>query len=124
MAEQILQVEHLEKFYQKKHVLHDINFHVEKGEVVTLLGPSGSGKSTLIRCLNGLEEYQQGTITFEGKQIVPTEKNWQQIRQRLGWYFKATTYFQICRSWIIFYLGRPRFKSKPKRRQSKKAWHF
>ncbi len=41
MAEQILQVEHLEKFYQKKHVLHDINFHVEKGEVVTLLGPSG-----------------------------------------------------------------------------------
>lgn len=95
MAEQILQVEHLEKYYQKKHVLHDINFHVDKGEVVTLLGPSGSGKSTLIRCLNGLEEYRQGTITFEGKQINPTEKNWQQIRQKIGMVFRVTTYFQI-----------------------------
>ncbi len=93
MAEQILQVEHLEKYYQKKHVLHDINFHVDKGEVVTLLGPSGSGKSTLIRCLNGLEEYRQGTITFEGKQINTTEKNWQQIRQKSGWSFQSYDLF-------------------------------
>ncbi len=93
MAEQILQVEHLEKYYQKKHVLHDINFHVDKGEVVTLLGPSGSGKSTLIRCLNGLEEYRQGTITFEGKQINTTEKNWQQIRQKIGMVFQSYDLF-------------------------------
>ncbi|KAF0512684.1 amino acid ABC transporter ATP-binding protein [Pediococcus acidilactici] len=93
MAEQILQVEHLEKYYQKKHVLHDINFHVDKGEVVTLLGPSGSGKSTLIRCLNGLEEYRQGTIIFEGKQINPTEKNWQQIRQKIGMVFQSYDLF-------------------------------
>lgn len=74
MAEQILRVEHLEKSYQKKHVLHDINFHVDKGEVVTLLGPSGSGKSTLIRCLNGLEEYQKGTITLRGKRLFQLRK--------------------------------------------------
>ncbi|MFD1126539.1 amino acid ABC transporter ATP-binding protein [Lentilactobacillus raoultii] len=93
MAEQILKVAHLEKSYQKKHVLHDINFSVAQGEVVTLLGPSGSGKSTLIRCLNGLEAYQKGTITFEGKKVVPTEKNWQQIRQKIGMVFQSYDLF-------------------------------
>lgn len=93
MAEKVLQVEHLEKSYRKKHVLHDINFSVEQGEVVTLLGPSGSGKSTLIRCLNGLEPYQKGTITFEGKKIVPTEKNWQKIRQKIGMVFQSYDLF-------------------------------
>ncbi|EEI72264.1 amino acid ABC transporter ATP-binding protein [Lentilactobacillus hilgardii] len=93
MAEKVLQVEHLEKSYQKKHVLHDINFSVAQGEVVTLLGPSGSGKSTLIRCLNGLEIYQKGTITFEGQKIIPTEKNWQQIRQKIGMVFQSYDLF-------------------------------
>lgn len=93
MAEKVLQVAHLEKSYRKKHVLHDINFSVEQGEVVTLLGPSGSGKSTLIRCLNGLEPYQKGTITFEGKKIVPTEKNWQKIRQKIGMVFQSYDLF-------------------------------
>ena len=90
MAEQILQVEHLEKYYQKKHVLHDINFHVDKGEVVTLLGPSGSGKSTLIRCLNGLEEYRQGTITFEGSRLIRPKKL-AADPPKSGWSFRVTT---------------------------------
>ncbi len=93
MAEEVLQVAHLEKYYQKKHVLHDINFSVAKSEVVTLLGPSGSGKSTLIRCLNGLEAYQSGTITFEGNQVIPTEKNWQQLRQKIGMVFQSYDLF-------------------------------
>lgn len=93
MADQILQVEHVEKYYQKRHVVYDVNFSVAKGEVVTLLGPSGSGKSTLIRCLNGLEPYQKGTITFEGQQVDPTEKNWQQIRQKIGMVFQSYDLF-------------------------------
>ncbi|MCH4163279.1 MAG: amino acid ABC transporter ATP-binding protein [Lentilactobacillus diolivorans] len=93
MADKVLEVEHLEKYYQKKHVLFDINLSIQQGEVVTLLGPSGSGKSTLIRCLNGLEEYQKGTIIFEGKKIVPTEKNWQQIRQKIGMVFQSYDLF-------------------------------
>lgn len=93
MADKVLEVAHLEKFYGKKHVLHDINFSVDQGEVVTLLGPSGSGKSTLIRCLNGLETYQKGTITFEGQKIVPTEKNWQQLRQKIGMVFQSYDLF-------------------------------
>lgn len=93
MAEQILSVAHLEKSYQKRHVLHDINFSIAKGEVVALLGPSGSGKSTLIRCLNGLEEYQQGTLTFNGEEVTPTEKNWQQLRQKIGMVFQSYDLF-------------------------------
>lgn len=93
MAKEIVKVEHLEKFYQKRHVLHDINFSVNEGEVVALLGPSGSGKSTLIRCLNGLEPYQQGDITFNGEKIVPTEKNWQKIRQKIGMVFQSYDLF-------------------------------
>lgn len=93
MAKQVIKVEHLEKYYQKNHILHDINFSIEQGEVVTLLGPSGSGKSTLIRCLNGLEPYQSGTVIFNGKQVEPTEKNWQQIRQKIGMVFQSYDLF-------------------------------
>ncbi len=93
MAKEIVKVEHLEKFYQKRHVLHDINFSVNEGEVVALLGPSGSGKSTLIRCLNGLEPYQQGEVTFNGEKIVPAEKNWQKIRQKIGMVFQSYDLF-------------------------------
>jgi len=93
MTKEILKVEHLEKSYQKKHVLHDINFSINKGEVVTLLGPSGSGKSTLIRSLNGLEEFQSGQITFDGKKIIPNDKNWQKIRQKIGMVFQSYDLF-------------------------------
>ena len=62
MAEEILKVDHLNKYYGDWQALHDINFSLNKGEVVTLLGPSGSGKSTLIRTLNGLEPFRSGEI--------------------------------------------------------------
>ncbi|KRK65133.1 arginine ABC transporter, ATP-binding protein ArtM [Companilactobacillus tucceti DSM 20183] len=93
MANEVLKVEHLDKYYQKKHVLHDINFTISKGEVITLLGPSGSGKSTLIRCLNGLEDFRNGEITFEGKKVIPNEKNWQQLRQKIGMVFQSYDLF-------------------------------
>lgn len=93
MAKEILKVEHLEKYYQKDHILHDINFSIDEGEVVALLGPSGSGKSTLIRCLNGLEPYQDGSVTFNGETVVPTEKNWQILRQKIGMVFQSYDLF-------------------------------
>ncbi len=114
MAEKVLQVEHLEKSYQKKHVLHDINFSVAQGEVVTLLGPSGSGKSTLIRCLNGLEVYQKGTITFEGQKIIPTEKNWQQIRQKIGMVFQSYDLFPNLTVMDNILLGTTKVQKKDK----------
>jgi len=74
MAEPLLKVEHLKKSYGEKQVLEDISFEVEEGSVVVLLGPSGSGKSTLIRCLNGLEAFQGGTIMFNGDRTAVAEK--------------------------------------------------
>ncbi|MDN6653076.1 MAG: amino acid ABC transporter ATP-binding protein [Lactobacillus sp.] len=93
MTEEILKVEHLDKFYDDRQVLHDINFSLKKGEVLTLLGPSGSGKSTLIRTLNGLEHYKNGAIYFHGKKINPSPKEWQMLRQKIGMVFQSYDLF-------------------------------
>lgn len=93
MTENILTVEGLNKFYGDWQALHDISFTVKRGEVVTLLGPSGSGKSTLIRTLNGLTPFRDGTITFEGKKVVPSPQNWQALRQKIGMVFQSYDLF-------------------------------
>jgi len=93
MSTPLLRVTKLEKYYQKTHILHDINFDLNAGEVLTLLGPSGSGKSTLLRCLNGLEAYQQGTITFDGKVVTQKPQQWQQLRQQIGMVFQSYDLF-------------------------------
>lgn len=93
MADEILKVEHLNKFYGDWQALHDINFSLTKGEVVTLLGPSGSGKSTLIRTLNGLEAFESGAIYFQGQKIDPSPKNWQALRQKIGMVFQSYDLF-------------------------------
>lgn len=93
MTEEILKVEHLDKYYGNWQALHDINFNLKKGEVLTLLGPSGSGKSTLLRTLNGLEDYQKGSIYFHDKKIDPTTKEWQLLRQKIGMVFQSYDLF-------------------------------
>ena len=69
MANEILKVEHLGKSFGTHEVLRDIDFSVNKGEVISIIGSSGSGKSTLLRCINMLEEPSAGTIYFEGRPI-------------------------------------------------------
>ena len=64
---EILKVDHLTKKYEDLTVLEDISFSLKKGEVVVVVGPSGCGKSTLLRCINGLEEIQDGKVSIEGK---------------------------------------------------------
>ena len=95
MADQtLLSVSHLVKSYDGQHqVLKDINFDVQEGEVVALLGASGSGKSTLIRTLNGLEDYQGGTITFNGKTVHPSKATWLELRQHIGMVFQSYDLF-------------------------------
>ena len=93
MTEEILKVEHLDKFYDDRQVLHDINFSLKKGEVLTLLGPSGSGKNTLLRTLNGLEDYKKDAIYFHGKKINPSPKEWQMLRQKIGMVFQSYDLF-------------------------------
>lgn len=93
MTEEILKVEHLNKFYDERQVLHNINFSLKKGEVLPLLGPSGSGKSTLLRTLNGLEDYKNGSIYFHEKKIDPSPKEWQILRQKIGMVFQSYDLF-------------------------------
>ncbi|MBN6048877.1 amino acid ABC transporter ATP-binding protein [Lactobacillus helveticus] len=93
MTEEILKVEHLNKFYGDWQALHDINFDLKKGEVLAILGPSGSGKSTLLRTLNGLEDYKDGKIIFHGKKIQSSAKQWQAIRQKIGMVFQSYDLF-------------------------------
>jgi polar amino acid transport system ATP-binding protein len=89
-----MSVRGLKKSYGEKVVLKDVDFDVEKGHVVVLLGRSGSGKSTLIRTLNGLEGIQGGKILFDGKEIQSsTEKQWQSIRTRIGMVFQSYDLF-------------------------------
>ena len=77
----------LHKWFGTNHVLQDINLSVAKGEVVVVCGPSGSGKSTLIRCVNGLEKFQQGTLVVDGKP-VHVEANLRLLRMELGFVFQ------------------------------------
>ena len=72
--DEILRVSHLQKKYDDFTVLDDVNFTVKKGEVVVIVGPSGCGKSTLLRCLNGLEEIQEGSVLLDGANRYGVQK--------------------------------------------------
>ncbi|HJN25366.1 MAG TPA: amino acid ABC transporter ATP-binding protein [Rhodospirillales bacterium] len=81
------------KWYGEFHVLKDINLTVRKGERIVICGPSGSGKSTLIRCINRLEEHQQGQIVVEGTELTGDLKHIEQIRREVGMVFQHFNLF-------------------------------
>ena len=86
---QILQIEHLEKSYDgHPSVLRDINFSMEKGEIVVVLGPSGCGKSTFLRCINLLEPVSGGRIYLNGQDILSGQTESSRIRQEIGMVFQ------------------------------------
>src|SRR5258705_1360329 len=76
----IVSINGLNKWYGDFHVLRDINLDVAKGERIVICGPSGSGKSTLIRCINALEEFQEGHITVEGIDPGPNLRRVDEVR--------------------------------------------
>ena len=92
-GDKIIQIETLNKWYGDFHVLKDINMSVNKGEVVVVIGPSGSGKSTLIRCVNRLEEHQEGRIVVDGTQLTDDVKKIDQIRRETGMVFQQFNLF-------------------------------
>lgn len=77
------------KWFDKLHVLCDINLEVAKGEVVVVCGPSGSGKSTLIRCINRLEPIQQGDLIVDGMNVHDKKMNMTTIRAEIGFIFQS-----------------------------------
>jgi len=89
----IIQVENLNKWFGKLHVLKNISLDVAQGERIVICGPSGSGKSTLIRCLNKLENHQQGRITVDGVRLDDTTRNVDQVRREVGMVFQHFNLF-------------------------------
>ncbi len=93
MTENIISMSKINKFYDEFHVLKNIDFSVKKGEIVVICGPSGSGKSTLIRCINGLEDIDDGTIIVDNIDIHGSKKNLQMIRSEVGMVFQHFNLF-------------------------------
>jgi len=81
------------KWYGDFHVLRDINLRVTKGERIVICGPSGSGKSTMIRCINRLEEHQQGRIVVDGVELTDDVKKIDEVRRDVGMVFQHFNLF-------------------------------
>jgi len=88
-----IQIKGLNKWYGSFHVLRDINLDVAHGERIVICGPSGSGKSTLIRCINRLEEHQEGKIIVDGVRLTNDLKQIDAVRREVGMVFQSFNLF-------------------------------
>ena len=93
MADAIIQMKDVNKWYGKFHVLRNINLDVARGERIVICGPSGSGKSTLIRCINRLEEHQSGSLIVEGTELTNDVRHVEAIRRDVGMVFQHFNLF-------------------------------
>ena len=89
----IIELKNVNKWFDKFQVLKEINLEVKPKEKIVVCGPSGSGKSTLIRCINRLEEHQEGTIVVDGSEISENTKNIEKIRAEVGMVFQQFNLF-------------------------------
>lgn len=89
----MIEIKNLNKKFGNNHVLKGINTNISKGEVVVIIGPSGSGKSTFLRCLNKLEEINDGNIIFEGTDITDKNIDISIFRQKMGMVFQHFNLF-------------------------------
>ncbi len=91
--ETLLSVENLHKKFDDLSVLDDVSLELKKGEVLVIIGPSGCGKSTFLRCLNGLEDIQDGKVILEDKVINPNKKELNKNREKIGMVFQSYDLF-------------------------------
>jgi general L-amino acid transport system ATP-binding protein len=89
----IIELKNVNKWFDKFQALKDVNLEVNEREKIVICGPSGSGKSTLIRCINRLEEHQEGTIIVDGNEISEDTKNIENIRAEVGMVFQQFNLF-------------------------------
>ena len=92
-TDSIVGIAELNKWYGDFHVLRDINVDVAKGERIVICGPSGSGKSTFIRCINALEEFQEGRIVVDGIELGPQLRRVDEVRREVGMVFQSFNLF-------------------------------
>ena len=91
--EMAIEIPNMHKWYGQFHVLKNINLKVAQGERIVICGPSGSGKSTVIRCINRLEEHQEGSIVVDGVELTNDLKNIETIRREVGMVFQHFNLF-------------------------------
>lgn len=89
----LLSIHQLHKRFGEHEILKGIDLEIKKGEVVVILGPSGCGKSTFLRCINGLEVIQIGSIVLDGQELINPKTRWQEVRQKIGMVFQSYDLF-------------------------------
>ncbi|MEM9516607.1 MAG: amino acid ABC transporter ATP-binding protein [Actinomycetota bacterium] len=92
-GEVMIRLDAVDKFFDDFQALKDINLNVAEREVVVVIGPSGSGKSTMIRCINRLEEHDNGSIVVDGTELSTDIRNIQEIRRETGMVFQSFNLF-------------------------------
>jgi glutamate/aspartate transport system ATP-binding protein len=119
----MITISHVSKWYQSFQVLKDCSTEIAKGEVVVVCGPSGSGKSTLIKCVNGLEPFQKGTVTVAGISVGDRKTNLPKLRARIGMvfqHFELFPHLSVMRNLVLAQmkvLGRGREESEKRAMQ-------
>ena len=93
MTQTVIRISKMNKWFGNFHVLRDIDLSVAAGEKIVICGPSGSGKSTLIRCINRLEQHQEGDIEVQGTRLDGSQKNLDDIRSNVGMVFQQFNLF-------------------------------
>lgn len=120
----IIQMLGVSKWYGQFHVLKDINLTVQPGERIVLCGPSGSGKSTTIRCLNRLEEHQQGRIVVDGVELTNDLKQIESVRREVGMVFQHFNLFPHLSILQNCTLAPMWVRKMPKREAEEIAMHY
>ena len=125
MAEPIIKFDKLNKWYGNSfHVLRDIDLDVAPGERIVICGPSGSGKSTLIRCINRLEEHQQGHLWVDGAELTDDVKVIDDVRKKVGMVFQQFNLFPHLTILENCTLAPIWVRKVPKREAEETARHF
>lgn len=124
MINTIIEVRHIKKNFDKQEVLKDVNFSIEEGEVVSILGSSGSGKSTLLRCINLLEKIDAGEILYQHENILKQKININQYRTNVGMVFQSFNLFQNKTVLENCMIGQIKVLGKSKEEAKKTALHF
>jgi general L-amino acid transport system ATP-binding protein len=93
VGDPIIQFRGVNKWFGRYHVLRDVDLTIGRGERIVVCGPSGSGKSTLIRCINGLEEHQEGAVIVDGVELTDDRRTVERIRREVGMVFQQFNLF-------------------------------
>jgi general L-amino acid transport system ATP-binding protein len=120
----MIELRHVHKWFGAFHVLNDINLAVRRGERVVVCGPSGSGKSTMIRCINRLEEHQQGEIFVDGIALTGDVKHIEAIRREVGMVFQQFNLFPHLTVLENLTLAPIWVRRMPKREAEELAMHY